>query len=338
MKKEKRKKKKEKMENKKGKNIITRLQDFLESEKGQRLLNYLYSWGAAVVIAGALFKLTHIKGADLMLFIGMGTEVLVFFISGFDRQASTMGGGNSEAPAAASGPVVIGGGVPLASAIPPAGNVPPIDAEALAAAVPASGNKIDAETLTAMANLAAANAAAAAASAASHGTPSPATQEVTDATLQSPASTPEDLQNTVPTAETSGTAPHTTMIGKATTIIGEGGTVNIPEMEKVTTEYVDRLNELSEMMAHVSEQMKNLEGSADELERLNRNLTSINTIYELHLKSLGSQIGNIDNVNEQTQRMADQIEELNRVYKRMLESMTVNMGVRGATPTQPQED
>ena len=53
---------------------ISRFQDFLETQKGQTILNYLYSWGAAVVILGALFKLTHIEGADLMLFLGMGTE------------------------------------------------------------------------------------------------------------------------------------------------------------------------------------------------------------------------------------------------------------------------
>lgn len=39
---------------------------------------------AAIVIAGTLFKLTHLPGANLMLWIGMGTEVLVFFISAFD--------------------------------------------------------------------------------------------------------------------------------------------------------------------------------------------------------------------------------------------------------------
>jgi hypothetical protein len=73
------------MENIEKKGLLTRIQDYLDSPKGRILLNYLYSWGAAVVILGALFKLTHIKGANLMLFIGMGTEVLVFFISGFER-------------------------------------------------------------------------------------------------------------------------------------------------------------------------------------------------------------------------------------------------------------
>ena len=69
------------------KNIIVRLQDWMDSVQGQSFLNYAYSWGAAIVILGTLFKLTHINGADLMLFVGMGTEVFVFIISGFDRQS-----------------------------------------------------------------------------------------------------------------------------------------------------------------------------------------------------------------------------------------------------------
>ena len=66
-------------------NIIYRLQKWMDSVPGQTFLNYAYSWGAAIVILGTLFKLTHIKGADFWLFLGMGTEVLVFFLSAFDR-------------------------------------------------------------------------------------------------------------------------------------------------------------------------------------------------------------------------------------------------------------
>ena len=66
-------------------NIIYRLQKWMDSVPGQTFLNYAYSWGASIVIAGTLFKLTHLPGANLMLFIGMGTEVLVFFLSAFDR-------------------------------------------------------------------------------------------------------------------------------------------------------------------------------------------------------------------------------------------------------------
>lgn len=66
-------------------NIVYRLQKWIDSVPGQTFLNYAYSWGASIVILGTLFKLTHLPGANIMLFVGMGTEVVVFFISAFDR-------------------------------------------------------------------------------------------------------------------------------------------------------------------------------------------------------------------------------------------------------------
>jgi len=66
-------------------NVVYRLQKWMDSVPGQTFLNYAYSWGASVVILGTLFKLTHLPGANFMLFLGMGTEVVVFFISAFDR-------------------------------------------------------------------------------------------------------------------------------------------------------------------------------------------------------------------------------------------------------------
>ncbi|HCC87167.1 MAG TPA: gliding motility protein GldL [Prevotella sp.] len=66
-------------------NLVYQLQKWMDTVAGQTFLNYAYSWGASIVILGALFKLTHLPGANVMLFIGMGTEVFVFFISAFDR-------------------------------------------------------------------------------------------------------------------------------------------------------------------------------------------------------------------------------------------------------------
>ena len=111
------------------------------------------------------------------------------------------------------------------------------------------------------------------------------------------------------------------------------GKVDVPGLQQVPHDYVEQLRSLTESFQHIADQSAQLEASADEIERLSRNLTTINTIYEMHLKSLGSQIGNIDQVNDQTRRMAEQIEELNRVYDRMLQSMTVNMNV-GRTTTE----
>lgn len=64
---------------------IRRLEHFLASERGKRILNYFYSWGAAFVILGALFKLLHIRYGDEILLVSMLTEFAVFFISGFER-------------------------------------------------------------------------------------------------------------------------------------------------------------------------------------------------------------------------------------------------------------
>jgi len=44
----------------------------------------LYGWGASVVILGALFKINHYPGADIMLILGLGTEAVIFFFSAFE--------------------------------------------------------------------------------------------------------------------------------------------------------------------------------------------------------------------------------------------------------------
>lgn len=59
-----------------------------ELTKGRGFKNFmakLYGIGAAVVIMGALFKITHFPGADIMLFIGLTTEAIIFFFSAFEQ-------------------------------------------------------------------------------------------------------------------------------------------------------------------------------------------------------------------------------------------------------------
>ncbi len=102
--------------------IINKIQKWMDTMAGQTFMQYAYSWGAAIVILGTLFKLTHLSGANLMLFIGMGTEVLVFVLSGFERVTS-----KTDEPAEAAAPVQpvqmqapvvvapVAGGVPVAS-------------------------------------------------------------------------------------------------------------------------------------------------------------------------------------------------------------------------------
>ena len=143
-------------------NIIYRLQKWLDSVPGQTFMNYAYSWGASIVILGTLFKLTHLPGANFMLFLGMGTEVVVFFIAAFDRPFDKTADGmelpthvgedmeypemaeGSEMPAAAvvggggvgGGTIIIGGvGGDGAAAAPQQSGLeaPAVDTEAIAA-------------------------------------------------------------------------------------------------------------------------------------------------------------------------------------------------------------
>jgi gliding motility-associated protein GldL len=57
---------------------------FLDSRAFKLIMKYVYGLGAAIVIGGALFKIMHWPGANEMLILGMGTEVLVFMVSAFE--------------------------------------------------------------------------------------------------------------------------------------------------------------------------------------------------------------------------------------------------------------
>lgn len=63
------------------------LMKFFSSRAGKRFFNFAYCWGACVIILGAVFKITSLPYDNLLLLIGMTTEVVVFFLSGFDEPA-----------------------------------------------------------------------------------------------------------------------------------------------------------------------------------------------------------------------------------------------------------
>ena len=117
--------------------IIYKIQKWMDTMAGQTFMQYAYSWGAAIVILGTLFKLTHLPGANLMLFIGMGTEVLVFVLSGFERvteKAEEPADAGAQVQPLQQGTVVIGGAVPVAGGSAVVGGAPManVDPEALA--------------------------------------------------------------------------------------------------------------------------------------------------------------------------------------------------------------
>ena len=66
--------------------VFKKFQAFTQSKKYKSFMGAVYGIGAAIVMVGAYFKLTHIQGADLMLALGLGVEALIFFLSAFEPQ------------------------------------------------------------------------------------------------------------------------------------------------------------------------------------------------------------------------------------------------------------
>lgn len=293
-------------------NIVYHLQKWMDSVPGQTFLNYAYSWGASVVILGTLFKLTHLPGANIMLFAGMGTEVFVFFISAFDRPFDKTQEGRdlpthideeeidreeAEAEAAynagVQGSVIIGGG-----------------AAGSGAGVAGSGAGVSGGG-TIIIGGGAASAAASATAPTSEGaaqTVAGGTQTVAGGTQT--VVSPEAAQTAAAAAELA--ANHEVAM----------------QLADAQANYLDELKRLTETLQKVSDQSVRLTRDSEEMENLNRTLTGICKIYEMQLKGASQQIGTIDQINEQSKRMAEQIEQLNGIYARMIEAMTVNMNLK----------
>ena len=293
-------------------NIVYHLQKWMDSVPGQTFLHYAYSWGASVVILGTLFKLTHLPGANIMLFAGMGTEVFVFFISAFDRPFDKTQEGRdlpthideeeidreeAEAEAAynagVQGSVIIGGG-----------------AAGSGAGIAGSGAGVSGGG-TIIIGGGAASAAASATAPASEGaaqTVAGGTQTIAGGTQT--VVSPEAAQTAAAAAELA--ANHEVAM----------------QLADAQANYLDELKRLTETLQKVSDQSVRLTRDSEEMENLNRTLTGICKIYEMQLKGASQQIGTIDQINEQSKRMAEQIEQLNGIYARMIEAMTVNMNLK----------
>ncbi len=288
-------------------NIIYRLQKWLDSVPGQTFMNYAYSWGASIVILGALFKLTHLPGANFMLFLGMGTEVFVFFIAGFDRPFDKTEDGK-ELPTHVmeeeeNADVAVEGAVQSQTTV--------------LGGMGGSGTIILGGSET---------------GAAENGEPVTAGGTTViggGGTVIGGGGTVIGGGGTV----VGGGEPVMgggTVIGGGTIIGGGAPTPELPEidaeeMEEATAGYVEQLKKLTETLQKVSEQSERLTRDSEEMENLNRTLTGICKVYEMQLKGASRQISTIDEINDQTTRMAGQIAELNAIYARMIEAMTTNM-------------
>lgn len=325
-------------------NIVVRLQHWMDSVPGQTFLNYAYSWGASIVILGALFKLTHLPGGNFMLFMGMGTEVVVFFLSAFDRPfdkdeigkelphdyetdeeiAARLGLTDDDEEADDTDEDTIEDTTADEAASQPA--VQPV-AQPAAAAQPA------ATAAQGVSGVVFVGGGAAAATATVGGGGTAAAPETAATTAAAAPNAAEAAQAAIAAATPAGAQPFDAEAKRLAEIIRlandellrRAQAVLSPEMEEATQAYIAKLRTLADTFTKVDEQSARLAHDSEEMAQLNRTLTAINKTYDLHFQSISKQVGTIEQINEETRQLAKRIEELNGVYRRMIDAMAVNM-------------
>ena len=294
------------------KNIVEK---FLSGEKGQRFFNFAYSIGAAIVILGALFKILHLPGGNALLCIGMGTEVVMFILTAFDRP---------EKP------------YKWESVFPVLATQDPEDRPEFN-----SGGGIII-----------------------NGGGSSNNYNISEDQARRTVGIPENID-----LSESDTRSLSESIAKMAAASDQ--LARMAEMTEATQRYLDQIAGISEQMAQLKENTQALNdvsttlldsyraitdnsetisqgstGYVEQMEALNRNIGGLNTIYEIQLKSISSQLDNIDRVNRglkdirdmyeksaaesadycnETERLAHNMKQLNSVYEKMVKALTVNM-------------
>lgn len=265
------------------------LEMFLSSKRGRRVLNFAYSWGAAVVILGALFKLLHLPFGNEMLFIGMITEFLVFFISGFEQPEQHY---NWE------------------QVFPELDSKNPMDRQEMEArrkylirkAQEAAGQAIDSHT--------------------------PVSAATTAHSMQAAyAAAPEGdvARLSASIDQLSGAAEQLSRLGQLSarmTAQWEG----LQDLGQSTTQYQEQMASLSANLSQLNTiyetQLAGITGQVATIDQINRGLEHIKNMYQ------DSAIDS-STFRSQNERLAYQLSELNRVYARILDALTVSMGAPG---------
>ena len=306
-----------------------RVEMYLASEKGKRVLNFCYSWGASIVIIGALFKLLHLPYGNQILFIAMTVEALVFFISAFERP-------NKE--------------YHWEEVFPVLKSKNPLDR-------PDFANS----TISGMMNAAEEDETGSGLNISLGGKPA---SGLGNLGLDVSEEDTKNLSDSI--KKLSGAAEQISKMAELTE-----ATQKYLEQLSGMSEHMERFSQVTSSLTNVSDTLlnsyksitdnsdginQNSRGYVQQMEMLNRNISGLNTIYEIQLKSISSQIESIEHINgglnriremydgsvvdssvfrNETEKMTRQLAELNQVYSRLLQAMTVNMGYQ--QPAQPQQ-
>lgn len=281
-----------------------RIAVFLSGEKGQRFFNFAYSIGAAVVIWGALFKILHLPGGNALLSIGMGTEVLMFVLTAFDRppkeyhweevfpvlasknpddRLEFKGGGGS---------VVIGGnavaGADGGAAVSGGGSVVVGGSAGGGVVYAGEGGVPDVENLS----------------------------TVTEKYTEQLSAISEQMEKLKETTEA---------LNNVSNVLLESYraiTDNSDNITESSAGYVEQMTSLNRNIAGLNTiyeiQLKSISSQLDNIDKVNKGLKDISSMYE-------RSAAESNRYCEETQRMAQYMQQLNSVYAKMITAMTINM-------------
>ncbi len=304
------------------------IERFLHGSKGQRFFNFAYSIGAAVVIWGALFKILHLPGGSTLLCIGMGTEIAMFILTAFDRPPKDYNWEEVFPVLDSHDPddrPIINGGINGDETVN--GEIHGFGADSSTEEAQSSEPQYYAPT-----TVSAGYAPTAVLSEEDSESLHESVQRMAAATEQFAqaaqlASASQDYLSQV-----SGIAEQMNQLRQTTEQLNQVSSVLL-ESYRAITDNSDMINQSST-------------GYVAQMENLNRNIGGLNTIYEIQLKSISSQLESIDRVNrglkdirdmyeksahqssrycEETERMARYMKQLNSVYEKMITALTINM-------------
>lgn len=291
------------------------IKHFIASRKGQIVFNYLYSWGAAIVIIGAMFKIIHLPFADYILMAGMITEALVFFFSAFDHISS--GSANETG---------VVGGIFQGTDYSQQGTVSTTDSD--------TGSLISAKQTPIKGQVSGSGPVVVIAGGGTSGSgivPSGNTN-----TTSSGSQNIEGLNKNTEAVKTNG---QTIPPGYA-----ESLSSTAQNLEDFSTT-IQSLNEASQRLLSAYKNVTENQGFVENLTTLNQNVSGLNDVFGSQLQTITEQMSAIRYINdslnrmknlydgaigdsymfkEESAKMTKHIEALNNVYARLLQAMTTN--------------
>lgn len=344
------------------------LSSFVSGRHYKSFMSKVYGWGAALVILGALFKINHYEGADLMLIVGLSTEALIFFFSAFEPphvepdwslvypELAGMYHAGSGTPGSAPKKGLSNKTVTqeLDDMLSKA-KIGPELIESLGEGMKKMSDNVgkmtDITSTTVATDDFVKNVKDASKSAGELSTSYKKTAEV----LNQDASTVGDFSNSVKTAATSAGSLANVYNEVSAAIKKEmSATEQFANTMAMATEsankLADRYNKSAELLGKSAEALNfsalDSKTYNDQLQKIAKNLSALNAIYELQLQSSNEQIeatnkmrstvntflnsmndstGNMAKYKEEIDQLTKRVSALNQVYGNMLTAMNVNL-------------